>query len=79
MTVWGFFSDCISRLHTNQQTMPAITLTVLAGPAAGSTCTHDSSKPMRVGRVKAGNSLAIKDCKCPEPEQLLMLLWLPAD
>jgi hypothetical protein len=44
--------------------MPSITLTVLAGPAAGSSCTReDSSKPFRVGRVKNGNALVVKDGK----------------
>lgn len=41
--------------------MASITLTVLTGPAAGSTCTKDTSKPIRVGRVKTGNALVVKD------------------
>lgn len=42
--------------------MSTIIITVVAGPATGTTLTRDdSSRPVRVGRIKTGNTLAIKD------------------
>ncbi|KAF8068393.1 Wdr35 [Scenedesmus sp. PABB004] len=40
--------------------MPPLTLTVLAGPAAGAVLSKDVSK-LSLGRVKTGNALALKD------------------
>lgn len=47
--------------EANMANSSSITLTVLSGPAAGSSCTKDGSKPIRVGRVKSGNTLVVKD------------------
>jgi hypothetical protein len=50
--------------------MPAITLTVVGGPAAGATFTqHDSHKPIKVGRVRTGNLLVVKDGETGEEQQ----------
>lgn len=59
--------------------MPTITLTVLSGPAAGSSCTKDHNKPIRIGRVKNGNALMVKDGGCRLATALLLLLCSTAD
>lgn len=43
--------------------MPPVTVTVLAGPAAGITCTKDAKAKQKVclGRNKTGNLIALKD------------------
>lgn len=41
--------------------MPPITVTVLAGPAAGATCTKDAKQKICLGRIKTGNLIPLKD------------------
>lgn len=57
--------------------MASITLTVLSGLAAGSTCTKDTSKPIRVGRVKTGNALVVKDSSVSSKH--LEITWSDGD
>lgn len=41
--------------------MPQITVTVLAGPAAGATCTKNAKQKVCLGRNKTGNLIALLD------------------
>eukprot|EP00878_Enallax_costatus_P013452 GHUV01014067.1.p1 GENE.GHUV01014067.1~~GHUV01014067.1.p1 ORF type:complete len:173 (+),score=22.46 GHUV01014067.1:789-1307(+) len=41
--------------------MPPVTVNVLAGPAAGATCTKDAKQKVCLGRNKTGNLIALKD------------------
>lgn len=41
--------------------MPAITITVISGPAAGATVTKEPDKKFSLGRIKTGNALPLQD------------------